>query len=226
VNIFFLTETESGCYKWRGAIPAKYLRRRGHRVQILDDGFQAYEAPDVMVIFRAHYPTADKIVEWCKQRSIRVVFDTDDALDRVPRENVHYRELQGLLDLYHFLLENADVVTTTTPVLAADLRQRSSDLQAERARSAREHRADRLAAFAFGPRLRLDSPTVGGVFEIADDGEAQSRESRRNPIEHGKKFSRRLSELGVRSGDRRRIFAGLGSSRGRASRVAPRRARA
>jgi hypothetical protein len=128
VNIFFLTETESGCYKWRGAIPAKYLRQRGHTVQILDDGFQAYEAPDVLVIFRAHYPTADKIVQWCKQRSIRVVFDTDDALDRVPRENVHYRELQGRLDLYHFLLENADVVTTTTPVLAAELRQRNPNV--------------------------------------------------------------------------------------------------
>jgi len=128
MNIFFLTETESGCYKWRGAIPAKYLRRRGHTVQILSDGFQAYEAPDVMVIFRAHYPTADKIVEWCKQRSIRVVFDTDDALDRVPRENVHYRELQGRLDLYHFLLEHADVVTTTTPVLADDLRRRNPNV--------------------------------------------------------------------------------------------------
>ena len=109
MNIFFLTETESGCYRWRGAIPAKYLRRRGHNVQVLSDDFQAYEAPDVMVIFRAHYPTANKIVEWCKQRNIRVVFDTDDALDRVPRENVHYRELQGRLDLYHFLLEHADV---------------------------------------------------------------------------------------------------------------------
>ena len=128
MNIFFLTETESGCYKWRGAIPAKYLRRRGHTVQILSDDFQAYEAPDVMVIFRAHYPDANRIVEWCKQRSIRVVFDTDDALDRVPRENVHYRELQGRLDLYHFLLEQADVVTTTTPVLAADLRQRNPNV--------------------------------------------------------------------------------------------------
>jgi len=128
MNIFFLTETESGCYKWRGAIPAKYLRRRGHTVQILSDDFQAYEAPDVMVIFRAHYPTANKLLEWCKQRSIRVVFDTDDALDRVPRENVHYRELQGRLDLYHFLLENADVVTTTTPVLADDLRERNPNV--------------------------------------------------------------------------------------------------
>jgi glycosyltransferase involved in cell wall biosynthesis len=128
MNIFFLTETESGCYKWRGAIPAKYLRRRGHTVQIFSDNLQAHEAPDVLVIFRAHYPDAGRLLAWCKQRSIRVIFDTDDALDRVPRENVHHRELQGRLDLYRFLLENADIVTTTTTVLADDLRQRNPNV--------------------------------------------------------------------------------------------------
>jgi glycosyltransferase involved in cell wall biosynthesis len=125
MNIFFLTETESGCYKWRGAIPAKYLRQRGHTVEIFSDDFQAYETPDVLVIFRAHYPNVFKLVEWCKKRKIRVVFDTDDALDLVPKQNVNYRGLQDRLDLYDFLIENADVVTTTTPLLAADLRERN-----------------------------------------------------------------------------------------------------
>lgn len=128
MNIFFLTETESGCYKWRGAIPAKYLRRRGHNVQVFTDDFQAYESPDVLVVFRAHYPDAVKLVKWCKQRAIRVVFDTDDALDLVPRENLTYRVLQDRLDLYDFLIENADVVTTTTAVLAADLRERNPNV--------------------------------------------------------------------------------------------------
>jgi len=128
MNIFFLTETESGCYKWRGAIPAKYLRQRGHTVQILNNDFQAYESPDVLVIFRAHYPNVFKLVEWCKERQIRVVFDTDDALDLVPRENVNYRGLQERWDLYDFLIETADVVTTTTPILAADLRGRNPNV--------------------------------------------------------------------------------------------------
>jgi hypothetical protein len=69
-----------------------------------------------------------KLVEWCRQRAIRVVFDTDDALDLVPRENVNYRGLQERLGLYDFLIENADVVTTTTPVLAADLRGRNPNV--------------------------------------------------------------------------------------------------
>lgn len=125
MNIFFLTETGSGCYRWRSAIPAKYLRRRGHTVQIFSDDFRSSEPPDVLVIFRAHYPGVYKLVEWCKRHTIRVVFDTDDALDLVPRNNVNYRGLRDRLDLYEYLIEQADVVTTTTPILAADLRERN-----------------------------------------------------------------------------------------------------
>ncbi len=103
MNICLLTETQSGCYKWRGAIPAKYLSQRGHQVQILSNQ-ESYQAPDVVVLYRAHYPQAVKIVEWCKRNRIRVVFDTDDALDLVPPENLNYKAVQSRLPLYEFLL--------------------------------------------------------------------------------------------------------------------------
>lgn len=122
MNIFFLTETESGCYKWRAAIPGKYLRRRGHSVQILSSELRGYDAPDVLVISRAHFLEAYKIVEWCRANSIRVVFDTDDALDMVPRDSLYYKGLQPRMPLYEFLLEEADAVTTTTETLATHLR--------------------------------------------------------------------------------------------------------
>lgn len=128
MNIFFLTETESGCYKWRTAIPAKYLQRRGHSVQILSNELRGYEAPDVLVISRAHYAEAYKIVEWCKSNSVRVVFDTDDALDLVPRESIYYKALQPRMPLYEFLLEEADAVTTTTDTLASHLRKWNSNV--------------------------------------------------------------------------------------------------
>ncbi len=128
MNIFFLTETESGCYKWRTAIPAKYLQRRGHSVQVLSSELRGYEAPDVLVISRAHFVEAYKIVEWCKTNSIRVVFDTDDALDMVPRESLYYKGLQPRIPLYEFLLEEADAVTTTTETLASHLRSWNSNV--------------------------------------------------------------------------------------------------
>jgi hypothetical protein len=122
MKICLLTETQSGCYKWRGAIPAKYLSRRGHQVQIFSPQAAAYEAPDVLVLYRAHYPQAVKVVEWCKKNNIRIVFDTDDALDLVPPENLNYKGLQSRLPLYEFLMRSADVVTTTTSTLASHLR--------------------------------------------------------------------------------------------------------
>jgi hypothetical protein len=122
MNIFLMTETNSGCYRWRGAIPAKYLARRGHEVQILSDDSQSAEAPDVMVFYRAHFPQGVKILDWCKKNRIRVVFDTDDALELVPPENLNYHVIQPRLDVYQRLLSTADVVTTTTPTLANHLR--------------------------------------------------------------------------------------------------------
>lgn len=122
MNFFFLTETESGCYKWRAAIPAKYLRQRGHTVQIFSKTVESAEAPDVLVVFRTHYPDVLKLVSWCKSNGIRVVFDTDDALDLVPRENVNYQGMKERQTLYKTLLEQSDLVTTTTTNLADNLR--------------------------------------------------------------------------------------------------------
>lgn len=123
MNIFLLTETRSGCYKWRAAIPAIYLKRRGHQVHVFDAQAEPAALPDVVVFYRAHYPKAAKLLAWCKKNGIRTVFDTDDAIDLVPPENLNYSAVQTRLELYHGLLGAADVVTTTTDTLAVHLRK-------------------------------------------------------------------------------------------------------
>jgi len=67
-------------------------------------------------------------VEACRQRSVRVAFDTDDALDLVPRENVNYAAIQTQIPIYEFLLRKADIVTTTTQTLADHLRHWNSNV--------------------------------------------------------------------------------------------------
>lgn len=128
MKLFFLTETKSGCFKWRSAIPMKYLAERGHDVQLLSGESSQYEAPDAMVFFRAHFPQAIGLAAWCKKNNIRVIFDTDDALDLVPRENLNYAILQPRLPVYRHMLEVADVVTTTTPALADHLRTQNPNV--------------------------------------------------------------------------------------------------
>ncbi len=81
-----------------------------------------------MVFFRAHFVEAYKLVAWCKKNSIRVAFDTDDALDLVPKENLNYAVLQPPLPVYEFLLREADIVTTTTETLADYLRNWNSNV--------------------------------------------------------------------------------------------------
>jgi O-antigen biosynthesis protein len=128
MKIVLVTETQSGCYKWRGAIPAKYLRQRGHTVQVFSGGTQTFEVPDVMVFFRAQVQEAEKLVADCRRRSVRVAFDTDDALDLIPKENPNYQGLQTQVPIFEFLLREADIVTTTTPTLADHLRRRNSNV--------------------------------------------------------------------------------------------------
>src|ERR1700685_4144177 len=110
MNIFLMTETNSGCYRWRGAIPAKYLARRGHNVQVLADQQESVETPDAIVFYRAHFPQGLKMLEWGKKNRIRVLFDTDDALELVPPENLNYKAIQSRLHVYERLLRSADVV--------------------------------------------------------------------------------------------------------------------
>lgn len=129
MNFFVFTETQSGCYKWRGAIPAKYLRRRGHTVHVFSDqSASSSVAPDAMIFCKTHFAQAQPLVEYCKKNSVRVVFDTDDALDLVPRDNLNYAGLQQVLPAYEFLLQAADIVTTTTETLAAHLRKWNSNV--------------------------------------------------------------------------------------------------
>ena len=147
MNIFLMTETQSGCYRWRGAIPAKYLFRRGHTVQILAGQSQAVEAPDAIIFYRAHFPQGLKILEWCKRNRIRVVFDTDDALELVPPENLNYKAIQSRLEIYELLLKHADVVTTTTETLAAHLRSWNPNVVVIPKRGSRSRRSRALSAY-------------------------------------------------------------------------------
>src|SRR5256885_14797831 len=93
MRIFLLTEMVSGCFKWRGFVPGKYLERRGHIVETFSNGVTGYEAPDVLVV-RTHYAGVEKLMSWCKSKGIRVVYDTDDALDLVPKENINFWNMQ------------------------------------------------------------------------------------------------------------------------------------
>ncbi len=124
---FFSEVIGSGAYKWRSAIPARHLRKRGHSVQIRSGTSGWNDAADVAVFFRYH-SKAMELVKLCRERGIRIVFDVDDALDLVPREHPYYQGIQTQLASYRYLLSAADAVTTTTPALAEHLAEHNRNV--------------------------------------------------------------------------------------------------
>jgi hypothetical protein len=122
MNVFFATRTSGGCAKWRTDIPAKYLRKRGHTVQFLGNTSTA-TFPDAIVFARTYQADIMRLFNWCKERGVLVVYDTDDALDLVEPWNPAYHGVRSKQDDADYMLRNADIVTTTTPTLAAHLRQ-------------------------------------------------------------------------------------------------------
>ena len=125
MKILFITDTTSGCYKVRSKVPAKYLERIGHKVQILSkvEQVKEIEKPDVVVFFRG-YPTAiDELVRFFKAMKIKVVYDSDDALDLVRENNPSYAAVKESIQSIYYLVKNADVITTTTDTLAQYFRK-------------------------------------------------------------------------------------------------------
>jgi glycosyltransferase involved in cell wall biosynthesis len=121
MNILYVSLTQSGCSRWRAEIPAKYLKRRGHTVKFFTDGNN--ECPDVFVFFRQYRPGMMRLYKWAKDRNIRVVYDTDDALHLVEPWNPAYAVSHQNQDEWEYMAAHADAVTTTTPELASQLRR-------------------------------------------------------------------------------------------------------
>jgi glycosyltransferase involved in cell wall biosynthesis len=122
MKIFFVTPFNTGCSKWRAEIPAKYLQKRGHAVHFYEERMNS-GCPDVIVFARAYTDNLLPLYQWAKSRKLRVVYDTDDAIDCVDKSNPAYAFSRSRLDQTLFMITNADAVTTTTPELADHLRQ-------------------------------------------------------------------------------------------------------
>lgn len=124
MNIFYVSPLNTGCSKWRAEIPAKYLRRRGHTVNFFGQSGLS-ECPDAIVFGRTYKNTADmtRLFNWAKSRKVRVIYDTDDALDLVDPWNPAFSDSRKQEETALTMVTRADVVTTTTPELAQHLKK-------------------------------------------------------------------------------------------------------
>src|SRR5688572_27451331 len=108
MNIFYVSPLNTGSSRWRAEIPAKYLSRRGHTVSFFGESGLS-ECPDVIVFGRSYKYAAEimRLFDWAKSRKVRVIYDTDDALDLTDPWNPAFSESQGQTDAF-VMAERAD----------------------------------------------------------------------------------------------------------------------
>jgi glycosyltransferase involved in cell wall biosynthesis len=131
-GIFFIVDDYHGCGWYRCHVPGMELQRRGYRVT-LNDGItpQQVDASDVIVFQRQWRPVALQAMQYAKQTGKLTVFELDDDLWNLHPSNPGYKAWSRprMIGGLEAMLRLADVVTTTTPALADQLRRFNGNIR-------------------------------------------------------------------------------------------------
>lgn len=118
------TDLYNGCYLYRNKTPFSFLKDRGHQVDVsLGQAALRSEDYDLVHMSRGYDGNYNDIAFIFKSKGIPIVYDIDDAMDLVDPVNVNYEAVHRVLPSYFYLLNFADLVTVTTPLLAAHVKQ-------------------------------------------------------------------------------------------------------
>ena len=109
----------SGCAWYRIETPMKALKRAGLNVKTveIDKDFIASEYQSVQ-FYGATPFSMEKVLKYMKENGIKIVYDTDDALDLVDDTNPFYHSVKRDVGSINPLLEYADEVTVANAELA------------------------------------------------------------------------------------------------------------
>lgn len=132
MKILFLTKNEKdGVFEVRGTLPIKHLRERGHEIKVVSENneytgqqiIELIEWADVISLSR-HYSSPldhiDYMMNYCKEKGKKLVYDTDDLLIGLPQEHPSYSDMQQFIPQIRTLAKKADVITVTgSPLLEA-----------------------------------------------------------------------------------------------------------
>lgn len=115
---------QSGIWWHRNETPSEALGKRGHAVKHISIGSSVPESlmdwPDT-IIFGRIYPTQTdpiKIMQDYKKRGKRVLYDLDDDIWTVAKDNPSVLVSNALKDQYEGMIKEADAIITPSEVLA------------------------------------------------------------------------------------------------------------
>ena len=133
VRIAFIANPEAPGGWYRGIGPMLALGERGHDIRQVwrpQDGIRGELVTDcdVLHVYRAHEDEVVQIVRSAKRNGIAVVYDNDDDMRAVPRDNVNHRDYGGFAGdraqrQIRRILQLADLAIAASPAIAERFRE-------------------------------------------------------------------------------------------------------
>lgn len=128
LNVKFLANDHWACGWIRGIIPAVALNKRGRaRVDVKPAVFYSdYQNTDAMVFQRCIDPAAHQRMRMAQEQGIACIYDCDDDFFETPAEaeTISYYRRPEVQHVICSFLRDADLVTVSTPELAASFKKR------------------------------------------------------------------------------------------------------
>ncbi len=115
---------QSGIWLHRNEIPTTALMKRGHAIKQVAMGNeipeQFMEWPDTVIFGRVYATQHDpiKAMRDYKKRGKRVLYDLDDDIWQVAKDNPSHLVSNAMKDQYEGMINEADAIITPSPVLA------------------------------------------------------------------------------------------------------------
>lgn len=129
MKIFVFSDgVRHGCYIYREEVPLEALERRGHTVLggLMTNPINGADAnvsdADLFIMPRFLHGDYPLVVDEIQRAGKPIVYEMDDAADLFERYHTSYFQVRNMLPSYYFMLQQADLVTTTTEYLAQHLR--------------------------------------------------------------------------------------------------------
>jgi glycosyltransferase involved in cell wall biosynthesis len=123
LKIYFFVNDVSAYSYYRILSPFRALKRSGFNVKLISTLQPAYlEDGDVFVFQRISNSNILKFCEWVRKRKKGLIFDMDENFFQISLWNPDTSQLKTVQSYTLMTLKFADIVTTPTPFLAAQLR--------------------------------------------------------------------------------------------------------
>lgn len=128
MKILSLGDMKSGCWQARQHIPLREMGNNGHTILFTDGTVDVpIHGYDILVMnnFAGFDDGIESFKKGLNESKMKLVWDCDDALDKVPDYARNDEEMASVFHSFDFFLKHADLITTTTPYLKEYLQQKT-----------------------------------------------------------------------------------------------------